>query len=275
MGILDRVLLGGAPSRPADRARREDVFVVAVQCGAGRRHLLLRLDGHRPDRASRASTSRSPRCSRTAATTSWSRSAASAARELLAELPLARGRAGRAGRPPRAAHAARPSQMGRELDIDRHQGAALPQLRAPALGRGRRALPDAAATARWSARPASARRVEDVTDLAGEHVERHQRWDSCFTVDYSHIHGGAVRASHALALPPVDDAQARHLDRPVRHLRLRRLRALHHLVPGRHRHHRGGARDPRERRRPAMQTLDELIAGRADLRRARRSATSS
>ena len=37
--------------------------------------------------------------------------------------------------------------------------------------------------------------VEDVTDLAGEHVERHQRWDSCFTVDYSYIHGGAVRAS--------------------------------------------------------------------------------
>ena len=37
--------------------------------------------------------------------------------------------------------------------------------------------------------------VEDVTDLDGEHVERHQRWDSCFTVDYSHIHGGAVRGS--------------------------------------------------------------------------------
>jgi ferredoxin len=37
--------------------------------------------------------------------------------------------------------------------------------------------------------------IEDVTDLTGEHVERHQRWDSCFTVDYSHIHGGAVRGS--------------------------------------------------------------------------------
>jgi len=37
--------------------------------------------------------------------------------------------------------------------------------------------------------------VEDTTDLTGEHVERHQRWDSCFTVDYSHIHGGAVRSS--------------------------------------------------------------------------------
>lgn len=37
--------------------------------------------------------------------------------------------------------------------------------------------------------------VEDVTDLDGSQVERQQRWDSCFTVDYSHIHGGAVRAS--------------------------------------------------------------------------------
>ena len=37
--------------------------------------------------------------------------------------------------------------------------------------------------------------VEDTTDLAGESVERTQRWDSCFTVDYSHIHGGAVRGT--------------------------------------------------------------------------------
>ena len=29
MGILDRVLLGGTHTDPADRARREDVFVVA------------------------------------------------------------------------------------------------------------------------------------------------------------------------------------------------------------------------------------------------------
>jgi sulfhydrogenase subunit beta (sulfur reductase) len=35
--------------------------------------------------------------------------------------------------------------------------------------------------------------VEDVTDLAGETVERHERWDSCFTIDYSHMHGGSVR----------------------------------------------------------------------------------
>lgn len=35
--------------------------------------------------------------------------------------------------------------------------------------------------------------VEDGTDLAGTHAERTQRWDSCFTMDFSYIHGGSVR----------------------------------------------------------------------------------
>jgi len=35
--------------------------------------------------------------------------------------------------------------------------------------------------------------VEDVTDLSGNHAERWRRWDSCFTIDYSYIHGGSVR----------------------------------------------------------------------------------
>lgn len=37
--------------------------------------------------------------------------------------------------------------------------------------------------------------VEDVTDLTGEHAERWRRWDSCFTMDFSYIHGGSVRAT--------------------------------------------------------------------------------
>jgi sulfhydrogenase subunit beta (sulfur reductase) len=35
--------------------------------------------------------------------------------------------------------------------------------------------------------------VEDTTDLAGEQAERWRTWDSCFSVEYSHIHGGSVR----------------------------------------------------------------------------------
>ncbi len=35
--------------------------------------------------------------------------------------------------------------------------------------------------------------VEDVTSLDGNHAERWRRWDSCFTMDFSYIHGGSIR----------------------------------------------------------------------------------
>jgi len=37
--------------------------------------------------------------------------------------------------------------------------------------------------------------VEDVTDLSGDHAERWRSWDSCFSIDFSYVHGGAVRRS--------------------------------------------------------------------------------
>ncbi|MFF0745445.1 4Fe-4S dicluster domain-containing protein [Streptomyces sp. NPDC004111] len=37
--------------------------------------------------------------------------------------------------------------------------------------------------------------TEEVTDLNGDHSERWQRWDSCFDLDFSHLHGGPVRSS--------------------------------------------------------------------------------
>lgn len=36
--------------------------------------------------------------------------------------------------------------------------------------------------------------VEDVTDLAGG-AQRVRKWDSCFTMDFSYIHGGSIRTS--------------------------------------------------------------------------------
>jgi sulfhydrogenase subunit beta (sulfur reductase) len=35
--------------------------------------------------------------------------------------------------------------------------------------------------------------VEDHSDLAGTTAERVRKWDSCFTMDFSYIHGGSVR----------------------------------------------------------------------------------
>ena len=34
-----------------------------------------------------------------------------------------------------------------------------------------------------------------MTDLTGEHAERWRHWDSCFSLDFSLVHGGSVRSS--------------------------------------------------------------------------------
>jgi sulfhydrogenase subunit beta (sulfur reductase) len=37
--------------------------------------------------------------------------------------------------------------------------------------------------------------VDDTTDLTGTESERWRTWDTCFSVDYSYIHGGSIRPS--------------------------------------------------------------------------------
>jgi sulfhydrogenase subunit beta (sulfur reductase) len=37
--------------------------------------------------------------------------------------------------------------------------------------------------------------VEDISDLTGSQTERWRVWDSCFTSDFSYLHGGSVRSS--------------------------------------------------------------------------------
>ena len=39
--------------------------------------------------------------------------------------------------------------------------------------------------------------VEDVSDLDGERIARERRWDSCFTLEFSHINGGSIRRDTA------------------------------------------------------------------------------
>jgi len=38
-------------------------------------------------------------------------------------------------------------------------------------------------------------KIEDKTDLTGDHAERWRSWDSCFTMDFSNIHGSSVRST--------------------------------------------------------------------------------
>jgi sulfhydrogenase subunit beta (sulfur reductase) len=37
--------------------------------------------------------------------------------------------------------------------------------------------------------------IDDTSDLSGCTAERVRRWDSCFTLDFSHVHGGNVRST--------------------------------------------------------------------------------
>ncbi len=106
--------------------------------------------------------------------------------------------------------------------------------------------------------------LEDSLDLTGAVAERRRRLDPASawispTARRQHPHLAAV------PLPPVADPQAGHLDRPVRLFGLRRLRTLHHLVPRRHRPHRGSPGHPgvgrgNLRRSNSMETIEPILA---------------
>ena len=90
--------------------------------------------------------------------------------------------------------------------------------------------------------------VEEVSDLSGTHVRRDRFWESCFTSEHSYMNSGTVRKAigaryrqwltHKLA-SWIDQFGASGCVG---------LRALHHLVPGRHRP------DPGSRRHPGRTT---------------------
>jgi sulfhydrogenase subunit beta (sulfur reductase) len=192
MGILDRVLLGGAHPDPADRARTEGVFIVAVQCAeAGGTCFCVSMNtGPVAERGFDLALTEVIESGRHyfGVEVGSDRGA-----EVLADVPHAAA-AGNEHVACAAVHARTVAQMGRELDT-----AGIKELlyrnyehprwdevaeRCLTCGNCTMVCPTCFCTT-----------VEDVTDLAGEQVERHQRWDSCFTVDYSNLHGGAARGS--------------------------------------------------------------------------------
>ena len=112
--------------------------------------------------------------------------------------------------------------------------------------------------------------VTQVSDLDGVEAVAERTWDSCFTLGFAKVAGGNFRPRVAGPLPPVADPQVRDLVGPVRDVRLRRLRPLHHVVPGRHRRPRGAAGGRAAAGRRAEPRRRAVAAAR---RRVRRSAT--
>ena len=218
-----------------------------AQLLAGRRHVLLRLDGHGPARARRATTWRSPRCSRTGATTSWSRRAATPARRSSPSCRCATpsedgaggGRAGdRAGRRgPGPRRWTRPTS--RDLLYRNYEHPRWDEVadRCLTCGNCTMVCPTCFCTS-----------VEDVTDLTGTDGGAVREWDSCFTMDFSYVHGGSVRSTPRSRYRQWMTHKLATWGDQFDTFGCVGLRALHHVVPGRDRHHRGGGRDPGDRR---------------------------
>ena len=192
IAVQDRVLLGGEHPDPHYARRRDGLLIVAVQCsdpadtcfctsmGTGPRAvggfdlaLTELLDGQGHRFVVEVATERVPSCS-----------------------PACRPR--RRRHRPRRARAGSPWSGGVDHPVRRHRRHPRPaglQPRAPPLGRRRRTLPGL-----HQLHPG----VPDVllqhggghSDLAGENAERSRRWDSCFTLDHSYLHGGSVRPTH-------------------------------------------------------------------------------
>jgi ferredoxin len=192
MGILDRVLVGGAHPDPAIAAREQGLFVIAVQCGtAGGTCFCASMNtGPVAERGFDLALTEllGEGGHRFLVEVGSERGAA-----LLAEVPSQQ--ASRSDRDAAGAvHANTAASMGRELETDglkellyrtyQHPRWDEVAERCLTCGNCTMVCPTCFCTT-----------VEDTTDLEGARLERHRRWDSCFTVDYSYIHGGAVRGS--------------------------------------------------------------------------------
>ena len=173
-------------------------------------------------------------------------------------------------RPARGRRRARPSQMGRTLDVARPARPARAQPRAPALGRRSPSAASPAATARWSARPASAPSVEDVNDLTGERRRALAPLGLVLLASTTrYIHGGSVRPSARARYRQWLTHKFGTWHRPVRHARA--ASAAGAASPGARSASTSPRSSPRSVRptgRWTMQTLDELVAREPGLRRA-------
>jgi ferredoxin len=192
IAIQDKVFLGGPFADPHYRARRNGNFIVAVNCGQAAGTCFCVSMGTGPK-------------ARSGFDLALTEIMDGGDHRFLMEIGSEEGRSILAEVPMRAAE-----------DADRQAGEAVVARTADNMGRHmptdgiRELLLDNLEHPRWDAvaerclscgnctmmcPTCFCTSVEDSTDLTGNVAERSRRWDSCFTMDFSYIHGGSVRAS--------------------------------------------------------------------------------
>ncbi len=188
----DRVLLGGAHPDPHYAARREGAFIIAIQCGeAGGTCFCVSMEtGPKVEAGYDLALTEviDDESHRFVVEIGSERGA-----EVLKEVP-SRPSGEQDQRAPQAAAERAAGQMGREMETDGIKELLYGNLEHPrwdevserclTCGNCTMVCPTCFCTT-----------VEDVTDLAGTETERRREWDSCFTMDFSYVHGGSVRSS--------------------------------------------------------------------------------
>lgn len=192
IGIQDRVLMGDEYADPHYRSRREQAFLVALNCSEAGGTCFCDSMGTGPDVKEGYDlvlTELLDDDNHLFLIRSGSEEGA----EILAELPR---------QPATQAHKTAATAV---VEKTRGQmGRSMPQTAIPAL------LMDNLEHPRWDevadrclscsnctmvCPTCFCTTVEDTSDLEGVTAERSRRWDSCFTSDFSYIHGGSVRNS--------------------------------------------------------------------------------
>ena len=190
IAIQDRVLLRGAHVDPNYRARRENLFVVAVNCAVagGTCFCVSMKTGPKAENGFDLALTELGRQHRLVV-----EAGSDDGRSVLDELPHRE-----ATREEIAAAdaivACTAASMGREMRSDDVPDLLLRNLTHPrwddvagrclTCGNCTMVCPTCFCTS-----------VEELSDLNAGRTVRSQRWDSCFTMDFSYLHGGSVRAS--------------------------------------------------------------------------------
>jgi len=192
IAIQDRVLMGGDYADPHYRARRRDTFIVAVNCGtAGGTCFCVSMNtGPKAEDGFDLALTEIENDGRRRFVVAAGTEAGLA---VLAELPHDTATAGdRAAADAVVARTA--ASMGREMRSDDVHALLLANLEHPRWDEvAARCLSCANCT--MVCPTCFCTSVEDASDLSGTETSRSRRWDSCFTMDFSYIHGGSVRAS--------------------------------------------------------------------------------
>lgn len=194
MGVQDKVFLGGLYADPGYRARRASAFIVAVNCHSPSGACFCASMGTGPKVTADFDLSMTEVC-------------AGEQHYFVIECGSAPGKALLDRVPHRAASAeevraaeeviegARQS-MGRTMDTDGIRDLLYRNANSPRWEEtAKRCL--ACANCTMACPTCFCSTVEDTTSLTGDVAERRRVWDSCYTMDFSHIHGGSVRKSGA------------------------------------------------------------------------------